>query len=320
MKRKINGLILIPIFALALAVGAKADASPIQKPWPTHAPEATPYVRVYNAEDYPKGGEADPVVYESIEDMWAHFHEKFGRFYAKSDELEMFRNLPQNEPYPFVPHSTRFELDEGEAMRMARYFDALDGVDARVIAQHTLFEGLDDWGYLTVVTMTPARFFELSEEAGEPFLFEQLYDGVRERFDVDYWPGALYEQTEEDLKAYEKRGCFYFEDETLEALEKLSRDEVRDFTLREYTPDGWMQDGLMLAHVLWAGGIDSDLYTYLDEAESVCVVRLTPAELSFWSEKLPGRYLVKFKEYDETALAGADYILPFGPNREVYEG
>ena len=62
MKRKINGLILIPIFALALAVGAKADASPIQKPWPTHAPEATPYVRVYNAADYPKGGEADLVV------------------------------------------------------------------------------------------------------------------------------------------------------------------------------------------------------------------------------------------------------------------
>ena len=296
MKRKINGLILIPIFALALAVGAKADASPIQKPWPTHAPEATPYVRVYNAEDYPKGGEADPVVYKSIEDMWAHFHEKFGRFYAKSDELEMFRNLPQDEPYPFVPHSTRFELDEGEAMRMARYFDALDGVDARVIAQHTLFEGLDTWDYLTVVTMTPARFFELSEEAGEPFLFEQLYDGVRERFDVDYWPGALYEQTEEDLKA------------------------VCDFTLREYTPDGWMQDGLMLAQVLWAGGIDSDLYTYLDKAESMCVVRLTPAELAFWSEKLPGRYLVKLREADELAQAEPDRSLPFGPNREVYEG
>jgi hypothetical protein len=49
-------------------------------------------------------------------------------------------------------------------------------------------------------------------------------------------------------------------------------------------------------------------------------VSLTPAELSFWSEKLPGRYLVKLKEKDETALAGADYILPFGPNREVYEG
>ncbi|MBR6838992.1 MAG: hypothetical protein IKM82_00195, partial [Oscillospiraceae bacterium] len=148
MKRKINGLILIPIFALALTVGAKADASPIQKPWPTHAPEATPYVRIYDGTAVHEG-EAEPVEFESIEDMWSHFHEKFGRFYARGEELEMFRNLPQDEPYPFVPHSVRFELDEGEAMRMARYFDALDGVDARVIAQHTLFEGLEDWGYLT---------------------------------------------------------------------------------------------------------------------------------------------------------------------------
>ena len=318
MKRKIVGSILVPLLSFTI-LSAAAEASPITKPWPTHAPEATPYVRV-NDGSAVYVGEPEPVEFESIEEMWGHFHEKFGRFYAKSDELEMFRNLPQDEPYPFVPHSARFELDEGEAMRMARYFDALDGVDARVIAQHTLFEGLDTWDYLTVVTMTPARFFELSEEAGEPFLFEQLHDGVRERFDVDYWPGALYEQTEEDLKAYEKRGCFYFENETLEALEKLSRDEVCDFTLRAYSPSGWDRDGLMLGHVLWAAGIDSDLYTYFDKAESVCVVRLTPAELAFWSEKLPGRYLVKLREADELAQAEPDRSLPFGPNREVYEG
>ena len=318
MNRKINGLILIPMLSLALLSGT-AEAAPIQKPWPTHAPEATPYVRV-NDSTAVYAGEAEPMVFESIEESWAHFYTQFGRFYARGEELEMFRNLPQDEPYPFVPHSARFELDEGEAMRMARYFDALDGVDARVIAQHTLFEGLDTWDYLTVVTMTPARFFELSEEAGEPFLFEQLHDGVRERFDVDYWPGALYEQTEEDLKAYEKRGCFYFENETLEALEKLSRDEVCDFTLRAYSPSGWDRDGLMLGHVLWAAGIDSDLYTYFDKAESVCVVHLTPAELSFWSEKLPGRYLVRLREADELAQAEPDRSLPFGPNREVYEG
>ncbi|MBR1567150.1 MAG: hypothetical protein IJ649_10365 [Oscillospiraceae bacterium] len=318
MKRKHTGMILVSLCSLTLIGAAKAEAAPIAKPWPTHAPEATPYVSVYNAEDFPKAEEV--VQYASLEDMWGSIYEEFGHFYAKSDELEMFRNLPQDEPFSFVPHSARFELDEGEAMRMARYFDALDGVDARVIAQHTLFEGRDTWDYLTVVTMTPARFFELSEEAGEAFLFEQFYDGVRERFDVDYWPGGLYEQTEEDLKAYEKRSCFYFEDDTLTELEKRARDEVCDFTLREYTPNGWAQDGLALAQVLWAGGIDSDLYIRHDKAESVCVVHLTPAELSFWSEKLPGRYLVKFKEYDETALAGADDILPFGPNREVIPG
>ncbi len=318
MKRKsLNGVLLC--FLLTLALAGQAHAAPTAKPWPTHAPDATPYVRV-NDGSAVYVGEPEPVYDESPEDFWDRFHEKFGRFYARGEELEMFRALPQDEPYPFVPHSVRFELDEGEAMRMARCFDALDGVDARVIAQHTLLDGLDDWCYLTVVTMTPARFFKLSEEAGEPFSFEQLHDGVRERFDVDYWPGALYEQTEEDLKAYEKRGCFYFEDETLEALEKLPRDKVCDFALRAYSPSGWDRNGLMLGHVLWAAGIDSDLYTYFDKAESVCVVHLTPAELSFWSEKLPGRYLVRLREADETARTEPDRSLPFGPNREVYEG
>ena len=318
MKRKsLNGVLLCSLLTLALA--GQAHAAPTAKPWPTHAPEATPYVRV-NDGSAVHVGEPEPVYDESPEDFWDRFREKFGRFYARGEELEMFRALPQDEPYPFVPHSVRFELDEGEAMRMARTFDALDGVEARVIAQHTLLDGLDDWCYLTVVTMTPARFFELSQEAGEPFSFEQLYDGVRERFDVEYWPGALYEQTEEDLKAYEKRGCFYFEDETLEALEKLPRDEVCDFALRAYSPSGWDRNGLMLGHVLWAAGIDSDLYTYFDKAESVCVVHLTPAELSFWSEKLPGRYLVRLRETDKTARTEPDRSLPFGPNREVYEG
>ena len=50
------------------------------------------------------------------------------------------------------------------------------------------------------------------------------------------------------------------------------------------------------------------------------MVHLTPAELSFWSEKLPGRYLVRLREADELAQAEPDRSLPFGPNREVYEG
>jgi hypothetical protein len=318
-RKKSNGLILCSLLYLTL-LGGRASADSPSKPWPTHAPEATPYVRVFDSEAASPRPEGGPVQYGSVEELWDSIYTRFGCFYAINDELEMFRALPQNEPFSFVPHSARFELDEGEAMRTARYFDALDGVEARVIAMHQIADGLDDWGYLTVVTMTPARLFELGGELDEPFSIEQLYDGVRERFDVDYWPDGLYEQTEEELKGYEKRGCFYFEGETLEALGKLERDEVCAFTLREYSPSGWMQNGLSLAYVLWTHGIDSDLYSRRDKWESVCVVSLTPAELSFWSEKLPGRYLVKLKDKDETALAGADYILPFGPNREVYEG
>ena len=318
MKRKslIGGVMLLLLFLVFK--GANAEAAP--QPWPTHAPDATPYVRVYDAGSASPAAEGEPASFESIDDMWAHFYTKFGRFYSRDEEYELFRSLPPDEPYSFVPHSAYFMLDEGEAMRMARYFDALDGVDARVIAQHTLLDGLDDWCYLTVVTMTPSRFFALSEEPGESFMIERFHDAVRDRFDADYWPDGIYEQSEETLKAYEKRGCFYFEDGTLEALEELDRDKVCDFALRAYSPSGWDRNGLMLGHVLWAAGIDSDLYTYFDKTESVCVVHLTPVELSFWSEKLPGRYLVRLREADETARTEPDRSLPFGPNREVYEG
>ena len=88
----------------------------------------------------------------------------------------------------------------------------------------------------------------------ESFMIEQLYDQVRERFDIAYWPDGLYEQTAEALKDYEKRGCFYFEDETLAHLETLDRDMVYDFTLREYTPDGWDQSGF-ICHTLYYAGI-----------------------------------------------------------------
>ncbi len=317
MKRKRwNGAVLLLLLFLGFK-GAEAEAAP--KPWPTHAPEATPYVRVYDAKSAPPAAEAEPASFESIDDMWAHFYTKFGRFYSRDEEYELFRSLPPDEPYSFVPHSAYFMLDEGEAMRMARYFDGLDGCEARVIAQHTIVGGAEEWDYLTVVTMTPSRFFALSEEPGESFMIERFHDAVRDRFDADYWPDGIYEQSEEALKAYEKRGCFYFEDETLEALEKLPRDKVCDFALRAYSPSGWDRNGLMLGHVLWAAGIDSDLYTYFDKAESVCVVHLTPAELSFWSEKLPGRYLVRLREADETARTDPDRSLPFGPNREVFE-
>ena len=115
MKRKIlNTVLLCSLLTLALA--GQAHAAPTAKPWPTHAPEATPYVRV-NDGSAVYVGEPEPVYDESPEDFWGRFREKFGRFYARGEELEMFRALPQDEPYPFVPHSVRFELDEGEGQK-----------------------------------------------------------------------------------------------------------------------------------------------------------------------------------------------------------
>ena len=148
----LRALPLLLLFALALAGCARSAAAPAAasaNPWPTHAPGATPYVHTMS-ETAPAPETQEGEVFETMEDLWDSIYERFGNFYAKKDELKMFRELPQNEPYSFVPHSPRDVLDEGEAMRTAKLFDAQDGVEARVIAMHSIVVGVGDWGCLTV--------------------------------------------------------------------------------------------------------------------------------------------------------------------------
>lgn len=315
MKRialRFAAVCLLLALALSGCSHAGAAAAPSAMPWPTHAPDATPYVRTYRAEDAqtPEHTEA-----ESIEVFWESIYARFGNFYAKDWELEMFRALPQDVPCDFVPHSPQFHLDEGESMRMARFFDGLDGCEAKVIAMHQIVDGLDDWGYLTVVTMTPARLFELSETVEEMYMFEQFYESVRERFDIDYWPDGVYAETEEALKDYERRGCFYFTPETLERLESMERDEYGFFALREYTPDGWSKNGLDLLYGLYYRElVDEFGLRYRDNdlaGESVLVIGATPSQLSVLSDSLPGRYLVEI--VDEALERDYPGVLRFDP-------
>jgi len=315
MKRiALKSLAVCLLLALTLAgcSHAGAAAAPSAKPWPTHAPDATPYVRTYSAEEVqtPAHAEAEP-----IEVFWESIYARFGNFYAKDWELDMFRALPQDVPYDFVPHTPPFGLDEGEAMRMARLFDGLDGCEAKVIAMHQITDGLDDWGYLTVVTMTPARLFELSETLEETFMFEQFYESVRERFDIDYWPDGLYAETEKALAGYERRGCLCFAPETLERLEKMERDEYCFFALRTYTPDGWSRDGQEMLYVLYYRELVDDIgLRYRGEdlvGESVCVIGATPSQLSVLSDSLPGRYLVEI--VDEALERDYPGVLTFDP-------
>ena len=315
MKKRItHGIVLL--LSLSLAGCAAAEAASASKPWPTHAPEATPYVRVYDHENDTPVDES--IHFNSMEDLWSSIYEEFGHFYAKKDELEMFRSLPQDEPFSFVPHSVRFTLDEGEAMRMAKLFDGLDGCEVKVIALHQMVDSLDDWGFTTVVTMTPARLFELSEELDESLMFEQLYDGVRERFDIDYWPDGLYAETAEELEGYDNRGCFYFEDGVLEQLEKLDRDTACNFALYEHIPGGWNRDGQSMIWLLRGReGIKLSLHYKKNSLECLCVASMTPARLSALSDVLPGHYLVRLA--DEEELSGYDGMLRFSPEGEALE-
>ncbi len=312
MKKRItHGIVLLLSFALAGC--AAAEAASEAKPWPTHAPEATPYVRIFTPEAAPPQPDTD-AVYITWDDLYA----RFGHFYARTEELELFRTLPPDETYSFVLHSELSGLDEGETMRMARLFDRQEGCDARVIAMHGISNGLDDWNFLCVVETTPARLFELSEEMDETFMFEQFYDEVRERFDIPYWPDGLYAESAEALKDYKVRGCFCFEDETLERLEKLDRNEVCAFSLREYTPSGWNEDANSMLSVLRTrDGVTFSLYYKNEEPESLCVASMTPSRLSMLSDVLPGRYLVRLA--DEEELSGYDGVLRFSPEGGALE-
>ena len=310
-KKRMHGILLL--FSLLLAGCAGAKAAPAAKPWPTHAPEATPYVRVFTPEAAPPPPDTDAVCI-----TWDDLYARFGNFYARTEELEEFRALKPDEPYSFVSHSERSGLDEGETMRMARLFDRQEGVEARVLAMHSLANGLDDWSFLCVIDTTPARLFELSEEMDETFMFEQFYDGVRERFDISYWPDGLYTESAEALRDYKVRGCFYFEDETLERLEKLDRNESFAFSLREYTPSGWNEDANSMLSVLRKRGVvNFFLYYKTEEPESLCVASMTPARLEALRDVLPGRYLVRLA--DEEELAPYDGFIRFTPEGEVLE-
>ena len=300
------------LLLLALALSACAQSAPVAtaKPWPTHAPEATPYICLHDPESAPPAEEAEPTAFS-----WDDLYERFGSFYAKQEELELFRGLKQDSVYSFVPHSARFVFDEGEALRMAKLFDAQEGVVARVLALHQITNGLDDWGFLTVIACTPARLFELSETMDETFMIEQLYPSVQERFDIDYWPVGLYKETDELLQGLEIRGCLYFAPETLEALNDVPRGEVLDFALKEFTPSGWSEDGQELLWILRGRDLEG-LALYWRAGSpvggSLCVASMTISQLSVLSAALPGRYLVSL--LDEVTSDAYDGVIRLTPD------
>lgn len=277
-KRALHGIIILLSFTLAGC--ACAEAANVAKPWPTHAPEATPYVRVYNEADVPRAEESEH--FESMEDLWSSIYEKFGCFYAKKDELEMFRSLPQNELFSFVPHSARFHLDKTEAMRMARLFSEKEGCEVRVKALYQLLDGLHDWSYITIVTMTPARMFELSEEMDESFMIEQLYAAVDERFDQLIWDGSPLDEETYLETAYEKVGSFYFNQEQLAAFREMELDLSAAFWVHPPDAEGWtteaeaVEQGRAFAE---AGGCGFTVKSPAFDSVSYLIVETAPARL-----------------------------------------
>ena len=317
MKLHLMRAFLFPALVLLLLEGcAQGSGVPAVKPWPTHEPGATPYVRSMK-ETAPAAEEGTTETFS-----WDSIYERFGSFYAKKDELATFRELPQDKVFSFVPHSARFVLNEGEALRIAKLFDAQENCEARVIAMHQITDGVDDWSFLTVVSCTPARLFEMGGEIPEEFMIEQFYPSVQERFDIAYWPEGLWKESDEILQDLEVRGCFYFEPDTLERFEGLARDEVCDFALQAYTPSGWSRDANGMIWMLQRQeGVELSIL-FKENAvpsESLCLASMTLSRLSVLSEELPGRYLVRIA--DETLRSDYDGVvrLQLGPDGEAAE-
>ena len=190
---KLKSILLSALCVLLLGgYGQKAAApGPAEQTWPSHAPEATPFVRTQEeakmqhleeaAQEQPQG---------SWEETLDRLYTTVGKFQFKDWEKEMFQQLPQDEPYSFVVHTPQFLRGIGDLedhIALARRF-ADEGCEAKVKRMDAVQDGVRTVGYITVVTTTPARLWELAESMDQWLLVEQLYESVDYRFDTVVWP------------------------------------------------------------------------------------------------------------------------------------
>ncbi len=113
-----------------------------------------------------------------------------GNFYGKDWELQMFRDLPQNESYPFVIRTNAMlqgadTIDDHIAL--AQKFVEL-GCEAIVKEMRSVEDGKEYLAWVTIITTTPSHLWELSDRLEEQLHVEQLYEGVDIRFDTVVWP------------------------------------------------------------------------------------------------------------------------------------
>ena len=190
-----NFVLSAALFALLLLGGCgqrAAGSEPAAMPWPSHAPEATPFVRSREEAGLRHLEETarEQPTESSWEETMARIYTHVGKFQFKDWELEMFRQLPQDEDFSFVVHTPQFLQGRGE---LADYIElagsfADAGCQAKVKRMDAVQDGVRTVGYVTVVTTTPARLWELAESMDELLFVEQLYESVDYRFDTVVWP------------------------------------------------------------------------------------------------------------------------------------
>ena len=164
-----------------------------ESPWPSHAPGATPYVRLQseaNGMPAPEAGQGQTEDYGSYESFIHSIFAEEGNFYGKDWELQMFKNLPQDEPYPFVIRTNAMLQGSDtvdDHIALAQKFVEL-GCEAKVKEMRSVENGKEYLAWVTIITTSPSHLWELSDSLKEQLHVEQLYQSVDIRFDTVVWP------------------------------------------------------------------------------------------------------------------------------------
>ncbi|MBQ6609695.1 MAG: hypothetical protein IJH70_04610 [Oscillospiraceae bacterium] len=194
MKQRRFFLLFLCTFFLT-ACGNHSESAEITtaSPWPSHAPEATPYVRLQsetNGLPSPESEQGQTEHEESYENFIRSVFAEEGNYYGKNWELQMFKDLPQDEPYPFVVR-TNAMLQGADTVEdhiaLAKKFAEL-GCDAKVKEMRSVEDGKEYLAWVTIITTTPSHLWELSDSLEEQLHVEQLYQSVDIRFDTVVWP------------------------------------------------------------------------------------------------------------------------------------
>lgn len=211
--------------ALAVPLAGCADTGAAQQDTPTleegsHGADATPFVRTDSmfaktqeqetAESLNEPEQSDTYVYASWEEMLESIYEREGNFFLNNADLAEFHEWAQDEPRDFVIHAEpgvhgdeRAEAlrDENDVitdwaeyirimneydMQTAETFAAL-GCPTRVCTISSIEDGEEIQDYICIITVTPARLWELSGQVEELYYVERLWDSVKARFDETVW-------------------------------------------------------------------------------------------------------------------------------------
>lgn len=210
--------------ALAVPLTGCADTRAARQDTPTleegsHGADETPFIRTDSyfsetqeremAESQNEPEQSDNQIYESWDEVLEQIYKREGSFFLRRDDMEEFHEWAQDEPRDFVIHpepgadgDKRTEAisedgmitDMNEYTRLRNEYDmktaetfAALGCPVRVCAESSIEDSEEMKDYVCIITVTPARLWELSGQVDGLYYVERLWDSVKERFDETVW-------------------------------------------------------------------------------------------------------------------------------------